>query len=195
MVFVRLDTEVEPRTDLVVDENRQQFIACLAMRGEGKSYLLEYYAMEAFLKGYLILDLHGADNLENAFCIFPSDDPAVKNPMRIPITILAQASVKFEQRDLDIFNSRPMTEKEFYTLNPFDSENPRYFNMVNPPRVPFKKPLILIEKLPHVTNAKGDVEPESNLKALEQIVKVILHCRQTGRRMVLNRMMFARERQ
>ena len=69
--------------DIVVDEDRQQFIGVLGMRGEGKSYIVDTDAERAFLMGYLIMDLHGADNMENAYYVFPSDDPEQRNPIQI----------------------------------------------------------------------------------------------------------------
>lgn len=192
--WFRMDTEQEPKTDQVVEENRQQFIGCLAMRGEGKSYLLESYAEEAYLKGYTILDLHGADNLENAFWVFPSEDPECENPIRIPITLIAQESIIYDQKEVDFFNSRQMTEQEWYEQFPY-AINHMIFNSVYPPRIPFKKKLLEIETIPPVTNSKAEYETEANQKALDKLVKIILNCTANGRIFVLNRMMFASERQ
>lgn len=192
--YYRLDTEINPPTDQVIEEDRQQFVACLAMRGEGKSYLLEGYVERAFLNGYTILDLHGADNLENAFWVFPSEDPKVKNPIRIPVTLIAQESIVFDQKEVDSFNSRPMTEKEWYNNLPYEIHH-KLFDPVYPPRIPFKKTLIDIVKIPPVTSSKAEYETESNRKSIEVIINVILNCRKNRRIFVLNRVMFASEKQ
>lgn len=188
--ILRTDTEKEHRTDIVVDENRQQFIAVLGMRGEGKSYDLDTIAEEAFLKGYTILDLHGADNLENAYYIFPSEDPECKNPIQIPVTLLAQNTLMFEQEQVDNWNYPPFTEQEFYKKYP-----KKIFNCVNPPRNTTKKPLVEIEIIPPVTSSKADIESEANQKAIDKITQIILNCRDNRRVCVLNRVMFASEKQ
>lgn len=192
--YYRLDTEINPPTDKVIEEERQQFVGCLAMRGEGKSYLLEGYVEEAFLKGYTILDLHGADNLENAFWVFPSEDPKCKNPIKIPITLIAQESLEFKQEEVDNFNSRPMTQDEWYKNLPYEIHH-KLFDPVYPPRIPFRKTLVDIVKIPPVTSSKAEYETEANRKALEVITKTILNCRANRRIFVLNRVMFASEKQ
>lgn len=192
--YLRLDTEIVPKTDKVIEEDRQQFIACLAIRGEGKSYLLEGYSEEAFLKGYLILDLHGADNLENAFYIFPNNDPEQKHPIAIPITLISQETIRYDQKEIDLFNSRPMTEAEWYKMFPY-ATNHKLYNFVYPPMISFKKPLVQLEIIPHVTSPKGDIPSEANQKAVEKLTQVILDCRDKRRVFVLNRKMFANEKQ
>jgi len=190
MNFLRTDTEKEHRTDLIVDETRQQFIGVLGMRGEGKSYIVDTEAELAFLMGYTILDLHGADNLENAFWIFKSDDPEVKNPIKIPITLIAQDTLLFDQKRLDHFNSEIQSEEDYLKQNPG-----KYYDYVYPPRIPFKKPMIKVEIIPRVTSSKAEYETESNQKALDKLVEIILDCRKNRRIFVLNRVMFASERQ
>ena len=65
-MFLRDNTTSKSDESKTIDFSRQQIVNILAIRGEGKSYLLDGFKEKYYYQGYLILDLHSPPNLENA---------------------------------------------------------------------------------------------------------------------------------
>ena len=215
---IRRDTISKQKEDRAVDESRQQIVFCLAVRGEGKSTLIEVLGEKQFRRGYTLLDLHAPPNFENAFwCIprFPDTDkdgkhdqtlfememkkfrdaPSeyMKNHESYPITILCSESFQWQQDSLDRFNDRMYNQDEFYEDN---KDNPdRHFDLIYPqmkPRNRWGKEMIRFVKIP---NLKRSQDADENIKAYEIIRDTILDCRKQRRIFVLNRQAFGNENQ
>lgn len=212
---LRKDTISKQREDRAVDENRQQIVFCLAVRGEGKSNLLEALGEKQFRRGYTVLDLHAPPNFENAFWCIPKfndldengeyskkifenemasfkKDPAkyMKDHESYPVTILCSESFQWDQNALDRFNGRLYTQEEW------DKDFPnKVFNFVYPPLKPRKlwgKEMLRFVRIP---NLKRKQDAEENKKALDIITNTILDCRSQRRFFVLNRQAFGNENQ
>lgn len=212
---LRRDTISKQKEDRAVDEDRQQIVFCLAVRGEGKSNLLEALGEKQFKKGYTMLDLHAPPNFENAFWCIPKfkdtdedgkpDKILFENEMRefmanpsafmkgrecYPVTLLCSESFQWDQDALDRFNGRIYNEKEWYEDNPKMT-----FNVVYPPMKPrhrWGKEMIRFAKIP---NLKRSAEAEENIKAGEIIKDAILDARSQRRFLVLNKQAFGSETQ
>lgn len=211
----RKDTISKQKEDRAIDTDRQQIAFCLAVRGEGKSNLIEAEVEKQHRAGYTVLDLHAPPNMENGFWCIPrfgeydkegliiketferdmrefKDNPVkfMKTHQSYPITILCSESLEFLQSGYDRFNDRIYTEKEWYEDNP-----DKIFNCVDPPLKPrnrWGKQMIKFVKLP---NLKKNFESEEALKAIQILTDVILEARERRRIVVLNRQMFGSENQ
>lgn len=215
---IRRDTISKQKEDRAVDESRQQIVFCLAVRGEGKSTLIEALGEKQFRRGYTVLDLHAPPNFENAFwCVprFPDkdkdgkhdqtlfenemkkfiDDPAtyMKNHESYPITIICSESFQWQQDSLDKFNGKIYSKDEFYEDNKDYPE--RHFDMIYPqekPRNRWGREMIRFVRIP---NLKRNQDALENIKAFEIIRDTILDCRSQRRIFVLNRQAFGSENQ
>lgn len=86
--------------------SKQQFMAVLGVRGEGKSVLLEGLGYRYWKAGYTLLDLWGAPNYENYFwCLSAKGHKA-----KIPITIIAPESLIIIPEERDAFNQTQLTQ-------------------------------------------------------------------------------------
>ena len=212
---IRTDTRSIQKEDRVIDEDRQQICFCLALRGEGKSNLLEALAEKQFRHGYTILDLHAPPNFENAFWCIPKfkdtdengnpdkklfekeiidfkKDPVkfMKDRESYPVTILCSESFQWDQYALDRFNDRLYSSEEWYADHP--TEN---FNLIYPPLKPkskWGKEMIRFVRFPIL---KKNQDADGNVKVLEILTNIILDCRLNRRFLVLNRQAFGNENQ
>lgn len=206
-ILLRKNTEAEQDETVPVDHKRQQVVFALAVKGEGKSYLIESLAEEEFRLGYSGIDLHSplSGNMENAFWCIPKlkdvDEERAfrKNPIPFiqrrrcfKISLLASESIMYPQEKMDKFNGRPYTRAEWYNEHKNDG---KHYDMIYPqmkPQNKWGKEMIRVVKLPPVTS-KG--ESENDLKARQIIWDELKKCRTERRIMVLNRKMFGNEKQ
>lgn len=203
---LRTDTIETQREDRAVDHDRQQVCFALAIKGEGKSQLIEALAEEEFFLGYTVIDLHAplSGNMENAFWCIPrlnGDDELrefKQNPKKftrrrtcISMTLLCSESLIIPQADVDRFNDRAETFEEWVGSGKEISQYPH----VNPPIKPEKewgKELIRFVKLPPVTS-KG--ESDNDQKAWKLIEQALLDARSQRRIVVMNRKLMSTENQ
>ncbi len=211
----RKDTISKQKEDRAIDQERQQIVFCLAVRGEGKSNLIEAEVEKQHRNGYTCLDLHAPPNMENAFWCIPKfgeydktgiidketferdmrlfkNDPVkfMKTHQSYPISILCSESLEFLQSGYDRFNDRMYSEAEWYSDFP---DKP--FNIIYPPMKPRNKWGRQMVKFIKIPNLKKNFESEEVLKALEIITNAILECRLHRRFFVLNKQMFGNENQ
>lgn len=197
-------TMADSNEDKPIDDSRQQIVFCLAIRGEGKSYLIEALAVKQYYKGYMILDLHAPPNLENAYYCIPlleSEEEILdfkRNPRKytrnrraIPVTLVGSETMQWDPLKVEMYNDRRVTYEEW-----IESGKPLMdYPNGNPPMKPehqWGRELIRIEKIPFTT-AKPDTE--QNQKATAVLFRVLLECRKQGRIFVLNRKLFPTEKQ
>ncbi len=212
MIFLRTDTVEKQKEDKPVDYDRQQICFGLAVRGEGKSQLMEAEVSKEFFAGFTPLDLHAPPNLENGFWAVPNlnpdenlsmdelkkvykkyckdPQPFIKDGNPIPITIFCSESLVWDETARMKYNGM------FYTEEEWNEEHPdKIFNLIYPPIKPARKQgreLVRFVVLPQVTKKE---DSETNLKAVEIITKTILENRVERRIGVLNRMSFGTENQ
>ena len=211
----RRDTISKQKEDRAIDNDRQQIAFCLAVRGEGKSNLIEAQVEKQHRAGYTCLDLHAPPNMENAFWCIPKfgeygkdgliiketferdmlqfkNDPVtfMKTHESYPITLLCSESLEYLQSGYDKFNGRIYTENEWYRDN-----SDKVFNCVEPPMKPRNKWGRQMVKFVKIPNLKKNFESDEVLKAVEILTNAILECRQQRRILVLNKQMFGNENQ
>ncbi len=205
-LFLRTDTKAKSDETKSIDKKRQQIANILAIRGEGKSYLLEGFEEGYYYDGYLILDLHSPPNLENGFFCIPklnTDDEITsfkRNPRpflndkkrkAFKVTLVGSETMRYSDFAVDMYNGRRITFDEWIDAgNPLES----YPNAMPPlkPKHSWNEELIRFAKIPIVT---GKPESDTNRKAWEVVEKVLLACREEGRIFILNRKLFPNERQ
>lgn len=188
MVAIRVDTKrVKDDENKPINFSRQQMVAVLGIKGEGKSYLTEALAEEEFDNGVLCLDLHGAGNGENAFWALPNE-----KGQRYPITIISSESLTFDQTRLDIFNGKRYSEKEWYEIYPYEKYHKLYDPVYPQEKPSVEQEWIKIVRLPPVTK-KGNSEADK--KAKEIIFHTLIDCKHKRRWFVMNQMFFSSEEQ
>jgi len=200
----------EPKTISKSDESkpvqhdRQQIVWALAIRGEGKSWLIEGLSEDSHYLGYLGIDLHSPPNLENAFWCIPrleNDTEIIEfkmNPRKfinkrpaIPVTIVGSPSMIWDEFRVDVYNGkRQIFDDWIEEGKPIEA----YPHAVPPLKPKYKqgRELIRIEKLPPVTQKP---ESETNKKTWDVIEKILNDCHKQGRIFVLNRKCFSSETQ
>ncbi len=187
-----------------IDYDRQQIVYALAIRGEGKSWLIEGLAEDAYYEGYLVVDLHAPPNLENAYWCIPkleTEDEIVefkRNPRKfitkrptIPITLVGSESLIWDEIRVDIYNGKRYSFQDWIAEGKSIESYPHAF----PPEKPKHdqgQELIRIVKLPPVTQKP---DSEANRKAWEVIEKILKDCHDHRRIFVLNRKCFSTETQ
>lgn len=122
-------------------------------------------------------------------------------------TLFASESIRYDQNKLDRFNDRLYTQDDWYAESPsriiketwgcvsIYNKVAMHFDMFNPPLKPkekWGKEMVRVVKLPFV-NTKDGSEP--NKKAKEIIFREFLSARKERRMIVMNRAMFANEKQ
>jgi len=111
MVFVmmqkiRKDTEESENNHKLIDTKNQTFIGILARRGSGKSFLAEALIEKYYEKGFTILELWSAPNLESGFWIIQRPE----HKKCYPITIVAPESLIIPNEQIEQFNSKHHTK-------------------------------------------------------------------------------------
>jgi hypothetical protein len=205
-MFLRDNTTSKSDESKTIDFSRQQIVNILAIRGEGKSYLLDGFKEKYYYQGYLILDLHSPPNLENAFFCIPklNSDEEITQFKRNPrpflnekkrkafkITLVGSSTMRFSDIQVDMYNGRRITFEEWIDAGNSIESYPSALPPLKP-RHSWNEELVRIVKIPLVT---GKPESETNRKAWEVIEKVLLDCRKEGRVFTLNRKLFPNERQ
>ena len=106
LLKIRKNTVDNKKIRGFLDMSKQQFLAVLGVRGEGKSVLLEGLGYKYWKAGYTVLDLWGAPNYENYFWCLSADEHKTK----IPITIIAPETLIVDHEAIDKFNQIQMTD-------------------------------------------------------------------------------------
>ena len=205
-MFLRTDTKAKSNETKTIDFERQQILNILAIRGEGKSYLLDGFKEKYYYQGYLLIDLHSPPNLENAFFCIPklNSDEEITSFKRNPrpfindkkrgafkVTLVGSVSMKWSNIQVDMYNGRRITFEEWLDAGNSIESYPSAMPPLKP-KSQWGDELVRIEKIPIVT---GKLESETNRKAWEVLEKVLLACRLEGRVFTLNRKLFPSERQ
>ena len=223
MIQLRDDTLESQDEKRPVDMDRQQIGFCLAIRGEGKSRLLEGVANDLFKAGYTGLDLHAPPNFENAFYCVPNLDPDgkiteiknkkirnelmqkaykdfIKNPLYyckkgkpISVTILCSESLVWSQDALDKYNDKIYTSDEFYKDNKEYPE--KQFDFVYPQMKPKHKWGKELIRFVKLPPVTKVEDSETNIKAVKILTDAILDARVQRRMVILNRNAFGTEKQ
>lgn len=187
-----------------VQHDRQQIVWALAIRGEGKSWLIEGLSEDSYYLGYLGIDLHSPPNLENAFWCIPrleNDAEIIEfkmNPRKflnkrpaIPVTIVGSESMIWNEFRVDVYNGKRDTFDDWINEGkPIEA----YPHALPPLKPKYKqgRELIRIEKLPSVTQKP---DSDANKKAWDTIEKILDDCHKQGRIFVLNKKCFSSETQ
>ena len=186
-----------------IDPNKQNFYLTIGERGYGKSVFDEFVANELYDKGITIIDLHGADNLENFFwCVnfnhgkehkdWMRDNPNQREPLQcecsqaFPILILCPEYVQWDMKSIDYANGKYYTKNEWKALGNIE------YNRINPPVKPKElqpEPLIVVKHLPLPKKSKSAKNPEF----IEAFTNALLQARKERRILCVNPKMWLEE--
>jgi hypothetical protein len=125
VIPIRKDTESSRKRTRPVNYERQNMVAILGIKGEGKSYLAESLAIQEFEMGYNFIDLHAPilGNMESAFWCIPrlgeiEIEENGKKRKVIDQALLEKEIIQFKKNPLPYINSRPC-----YKITLFASES------------------------------------------------------------------------
>ena len=160
--------------DAWIDPNGQNYYLTIGERGFGKGVFDEFVGNELYNNGVTIIDLHGADNLENFFwsvnldCgkkhdAWKTEHPDEKEILECecgtayPILILCPNYVEWDQKALDFANGKYYT-KEQWENKMRDGELLEPYDITNPPEKPIElqpEPLIVVKHVPLPMKSKN----------------------------------------
>ena len=194
--------------DAWIDPNSQNFYLCIGERGFGKGVFDEFVANELYDSGITIIDLHGADNLENFFwCVnlnhgkehdaWKTEHPNEREPLECecsqayPILIICPNYVEWDQKSLDFANGKYYT-REQWENKMRDGETLEPYDKTNPPEKPIElqpEPLIVVKHVPLPMKSRN----AKNAEFIEAFTSALLQARKERRILCVNPKMWLPE--
>ncbi len=180
----------------------------MGIKGGGKSVVVEKVGQELLDAAWTILDLNGAPNLESAYWVVNKDcrsaylqqleenkilrgAPHCNCHKQYPILLICPETKQFDQYSIDSYNGFVIKSRQWYLdycreneIYPIEFQN----SMIGKKIETNKLPLIEVKYLPEPSLNSSNHVAFKNL-----MTDAILHCRDQGRVLVFNPMLWQRE--